>query len=197
MSCGLATIGVPGPVEPWVELGFDVTGGHVAVANGAVAVGEVGLTVAGPSPLPTDVDGIPIASGDPLDAVSHPNGAFELDHLVWFTSSLERSSAAIETALGLECRRVRETSEVRQAFHRFDDVAGARGCILELAETDRVERSSLMGVVFSVRDLHELADTLGSDVVSPPKPAVQRGRWISSVRREVGLGTAVALMTPA
>lgn len=196
MTCRLAAIGVPGPAEPWQHLGFTISDGRIAVANGALAFDVDGLTVSGPASLPADVDGVAVAAGSPVAPVDHGNGAFELDHLVWFTSSLERASAAIEAALGLECRRVRETPEVRQAFHRFDDVEAARGCILELAETDRVERSSLMGVVFNVRDLHELAERLGPDVVSPPKPAVQRGRWISSVRRDVGLGTAVALMTP-
>lgn len=206
MTCRLAVIGVPGPAEPWERLGFHVVDGRIAVVNGAIAFGTAGLVVqrgeldgeldGGGAALPGDVDGIPLSVGERVAATDHPNGAFELDHLVWFTSSLDRSSAAIEAALGLPCRRVRETPEVRQAFHRFDGVDGARGCILELAETDRVERSSLMGVVFDVADLHTLAGELGPDLVSPPRRAVQQGRWISSVRRDVGLGTAVALMTP-
>jgi hypothetical protein len=50
--------------------------------------------------------------------------------------------------------------------------------------------------VLNVADLFDLADRLGPAVVSLPKPAVQPGRYIATVRRDVGLGTAVALMTP-
>ena len=44
------------------------------------------------------------------------------------TDDLERTSNAVSAALGLELRRIRETADVRQAFHRFPD----RGCIVEI-----------------------------------------------------------------
>lgn len=181
---------------PWSDVGFDVTDNAVAVANGAVLLGAMGLVVSGVDDLPTDLDGVPLSAGEVVPAGDHPNGAFEFDHLVLFTDSLARTSAAIEDTLGLECRRVRDTPDVRQAFHRFSDEPGARGCILELAETSRAERASLMGVVFNLRDLEGAAGRLGPELVSPPKSAVQQGRLISTVRRAAGLPTAVALMTP-
>lgn len=205
MSVQLASIGVPDAAEAWTSLGCTVVDGVVPFANGALLLGGDGLVVAAgdddlPGGLAPDLDGVPLAAGGLHQPVEHPSGTFELDHLVLLTDSLERTSAVVEATLGLECRRVRETATVRQAFHRFADVPGAsgvhRGCIVEVVESDRVERTTLMGVVVIAADLFELTDRLGPDVVSAPKPAVQRGRYIATVRRDVGLGTAVALMTP-
>lgn len=197
MTVHLAGIGVPDAPSAWQQLECTVIDGAVALANGALLLGREGIVVDGaPDGLPGDVEGVPLAVGGVVEPVAHPSGAFELDHLVLLTDSLERTSAAVEAALGLECRRVRETETVRQAFHRFDDAGGSRGCIVELVESDRVDRTTMMGVVLNVTDLFDLAERLGPDMVSFPKPAVQRGRYISTVRRGVGLGTSVALMTP-
>lgn len=191
----LAGIGVPDAPEAWATIGCVVLDGAVSLANGALLLGVDGLAVADAPPA-ADVEGVPVTVAPVREPVDHPCGAFELDHVVLLTDSLERTSAAVDAVLGLECRRVREAGPVRQAFHRFDDVDGARGCIVEVVESDRVERTTLMGVVLNVVDLFDLADRLGPAVMSLPKPAVQPGRHISTVRRDVGLGTAVALMTP-
>lgn len=203
MTTRLAGVGVPDVPEAWARLDCTVVEGAVPFANGALLLGRSGLVLAGAAGLDgpaADLEGIALAGGDAVAPVRHGSGAFELDHVVLLTDSLERTSAAIEAMLGLECRRVRETGTVRQAFHRFADVettAGrSRGCIVEVVESDRVERTTLMGVVLNVVDLFELAERLGPELMSAPKPAVQRGRYISTVRRDVGLGTAVALMTP-
>jgi len=52
------------------------------------------------------------------------------------------------------------------------------------------------GLVFSVADLDELVSSWGDEVVSAPRPAVQPGRRIASLRRGAGVATAVAFMTP-
>lgn len=197
MTVHLAGIGVPDAPSAWEAIGCTVVDGAVALANGALLLGRSGLVLA----EPLDVDhlaGIPLGTEPLLPAVEHPSGAFELDHLVLLTDSLERTSHSVEATLGLELRRIRETGTVRQAFHRFaDPPAGtSRGCIVEVVESGRVDRVTLMGVVVNVRDLFGLADRLGREVLTLPKPAVQRGRHIATVRRDVGLGTAVALMTP-
>lgn len=191
----LTGIGVPDVPDAWAAIGCSVIGGAVPLANGALLLGVEGFVVADPVAA-TGIEGVPLAVGPVREPESHPSGAFELDHLVLLTDSLERTSEAVQSTLGLECRRVREAGSVLQAFHRFADAGGSRGCIIEVVESDRVDRTTLMGVVANVADLFELADRLGPDVMSIPKPAVQRGRYISTVRRDVGLGTAVALMTP-
>ena len=85
-----------------------------------------------------------------LDAILEPGkpegaetGAFELDHVVLRTPHLDDTSAAVEAVLGLACRRVRETSTVRQAFHRFPDQGGVRGCIVEVVEDERATVTTL------------------------------------------------------
>ena len=200
----LAGIGVPDAAAAWEAIGCTVVDGAVPFANGALLLGVEGLLVDDvPAALtvPAGFEGVTLAVGPRRSAADHPSGAYELDHLVLLTDALERTSAAVHAALGLECRRIRDTGTVRQAFHRFDDVDGpgvdrVRGCIIEIVESDRVAATTMMGMVVIVADLFGLAERLGPDVLSAPKPAVQPGRHISTVRRDVGLGTAVAFMSP-
>ena len=197
MTTRLAGIGVPDAPAVWEAIGCTVVDGAVPLANGALLLGRAGLMVAGPLDA-TELEGVPLATHPVVPAVEHPSGAFELDHLVLLTESLERTSEMVHASLGLERRRVREAGPVRQAFHRFADPpdGASRGCIVEVVESDRISATTLMGVVVNVTDLFGLADQLGPDVMSLPKPAVQPGRHIATIRRDVGLGTAVALMTP-
>lgn len=197
MTCRLAGVGVPGDGTPWETVGFSVRDGAIAVANGALVLGESGLVVVdAPVDAPGEIEGVPVDAGELRAAADHPNGAFELDHLVLLTDSLERTSDAVHAALGLECRRVRETSTVRQAFHRFGDAGGSRGCIVEVVERVGQAETAVMGVVFNVVDLDALAHHHGDDVMSRPRDAVQPGRRIAAFRRDVGLPIPVAVMTP-
>lgn len=191
----LTGIGVGGDPVPWEVAGFTVDDGCVAVANGALLLDGLGLYVDQRVGEASNIDGVPLSIAPPRVAATHDNGAFELDHFVLLTNSLERTSEAVADTLGLECRRIRETPKMRQAFHRFDDVDAARGCIIEVVEQRGLDRTTLMGVVFNVRDLDALAARMGDDVLSRPKPAVQPGRRIATFRPAVELPTAVALMT--
>ena len=68
-----------------------------------------------------DIDGLPTRSVPPATPmlVEHPLGAIGLDHVVVTTDSLERTSAAIDTATGAPLKRVREVGSIRQGFHRL------------------------------------------------------------------------------
>lgn len=200
----LAAIRLGGTSDPWAALGFSVDAdGAVPLANGALVfddatTGMTGLEIAdwpAPSSGAADVDGVSVTAGDIRPALSHRNGATELDHVVVMTDSLERTGDAIEATLGLACKRIRETEVVRQGFHRFADEAAARGCIIEVVENAKVKETALFGLVVIVTDLHAMCAELGSDVISEPKPAVQPGRFIATVRQEVGLPTRVAFMS--
>ena len=183
-------------------LGFAVdVNDRVPFANGAITFGAaapgfvVDPSVEGAIDVPS-VDGVPVRPGEVVRAADHPNGAFEVDHVVLMTDSLERTSSIVADVLGLEQRRVRETDTVRQAFHRFPDQGGVRGCIVEVVETTRISGAALGGVVVNVVDL-DAACAVAGDLVGAPKPAVQTGRRIATVRREAGLSTALALMSVA
>ena len=193
----LAALRAPGEAEAWRPLGFTVDRDAVAFANGAVRFGASrwGLELEPPGREASVVDGIPVTTGVGERNVVHPNGAIELDHVVVMTDSIERTSAAIESALGLEQRRLRETATVRQAFHRFADAPdGTRGCIVEVVERPDVERVDIWGLVVIVDDIDRaVAESAG--LIGTPKAAVQPGRRIATVSRAVGLPLALALMS--
>lgn len=145
-------------------------------------------------------DGSPPAAGAP-PAVAHLNGVTALDHVVAITPALDRTVAALQAA-GLELRRVREeptpAGAPRQAFFRLGDV------ILEVVQApdDAIERSGgpdgpafFWGLAFKVADLDATAAMLGDERCTPPRPAVQPGRRIATLRRAAGIAVPVAFMT--
>lgn len=194
----LVAVQAGGTSDPWVAAGFacDLRT-RVPLRNGTLeftggSPGLSGLTVDSPGDVVNEIEGIPLHRGKAVPAVDHPNGCYEIDHLVILTDLLERTSHAVTQALGLECRRVRETDEVRQGFHRF----GERGAIIEIVERSDVRRVGLFGVVFNTIDLDGAIERLGPDSIGAARPAVQPGRRIATVRRGAGLGVPTALMTP-
>ena len=117
---------------------------------------------------------------------------FGIDHVVVNTPDLERTSNALLLATGAELKRIRDAGNgVRQGFHRLGDV------IIEIVSTPSMPAgiASLWGFVLNVADVNEVAAYLGPDVLSPPKPAVQKNRLIATFRGAVGLGVPVALMS--
>ena len=116
-----------------------------------------------------------------------------VDHVVLMTSSLQRTSDVIAERLGAPLKRVREAGGgVTQGFHRLGDV------IVEVVERPDAPPgpAHCWGLVFSVDDLDVLVAAWGDEVVSRPRAAVQPGRRIASLRREAGVATAVAFMSP-
>jgi hypothetical protein len=187
----------------WAALGF-------AMDGGACSVGEVRILAAGGAPGIRALgvaglrrerpDGLAIVSADDAHAprpaagagpapVRHPNGALAVDHVVALTDDVDRTAAALEAA-GLPLRRVRRPPEspVAQAFH----VAGT--LVVEVVQAPG-RAPSLWGLVVVVADLDAAAGLLG-DRLGRIGAAVQPGRRIATVRRDAGLSTALALMTP-
>ncbi len=194
----LASVVVGGDARAWAALGFTVdAAGAIAFANGAIEVepgppGAIALTVDASDAVTDVIGGVPLRFGTSVPAADHANGCFELDHVVIVTPSIDRTSAALADVLGLPQRRVRETATVRQAFHRFD----GRGCIIELVESARSVHAALWGLVVNTFDLDRFVELAGPDLVGEPKPAVQPGRRIATVRPAAGLGLPVAVMSP-
>ena len=190
---------VSSPVEPWQRLGLLVDDGVARIGGVQLRFvdghdGLVGWGIAESATETDHIDGLATyaAAAPEGHPPHHPLRIEGFDHVVVMTSSLERTCGAIEAATGAELRRIREAGPVRQGFHRLGEV------IVEVVETERVTAptASFWGFVWNVDDLHDACDRLGPEVISLPKPAVQSGRYIATVRSEVGLCLPLALMTP-
>jgi hypothetical protein len=196
---------VAASTDAWERIGLRVVDGiswiggvrlrFVPVVDGVEGV--LGWTLVGCPGRPVSIDGLPTTHlDDELDQVApeswqHEFGEAGFDHVVVMTSSLERTCGAITYATGEPLKRIREAGPIRQGFHRLGPA------IVEVVESDRVtaDTASFWGFVAIIDDLHDLAGRLGPSVMSMPKSAVQPGRFISSVRADVGLGLPFALMS--
>ncbi len=204
MSARVGELLIASPVEPWERIGLTVVDGAARIGSVTLrfvpgvagdASSLVGWGLVDSATPATDIDGLVTTHVAPVDGPSteHPLGIAGFDHVVVMTSSLERTCGAIEAATGAPLKRVREAGAgVRQGFHRLGEV------IVEVVETARITSptASFWGFVWNVHDLHEVCDRLGPEVIGLPKAAVQPGRFIATVRAQVGLGMPLALMTP-
>jgi hypothetical protein len=202
----------------WAALGFavDESGaceiGPIRVQLGAGDEdGIVGWALRDVPPGP--IDGLAtLSSGAPrrdgAAVAPQPNGAVGVDHVVVATPDLERTLGALDAA-GFALRRTRDVGALaRQAFFVVGDAvlevvgpvdAVAAGQTLELGPLGSVtggERARFWGLTLVSADLERTREAIGADLVSAPRPAVQPGRLIASLRREAGLGTRLAFMTP-
>jgi hypothetical protein len=187
-----------GAPSAWEALGFQVDGDACRIGTvtlrltGGDGAGILGWSLRGASTA--ELDGLPtevIAPTDPAlgpEAVEHPNGALQIDHVVVSSGNLDRTIAALEAA-GISLRRIREDRPRRMAFFRLGEV------ILEVVERDDGSPTGFWGLVVVVRDLDRLAADLG-ERLGPAHEAVQPGRRIASLRSGAGIGPALAFMSP-
>lgn len=199
----------------WIAAGFDVREAH---GRAWTAIGDVVIELVGPdsgrgivawrfdevvltNDGPIDdrsIDGIRtlVGSANLSTNVEHHNLVSHLDHVVMFTPDLQRTMGAL-AATGFEARRTRDipgTEPLRQQVFFW-----AGPTIIELvgpAEPTGDAPATLWGLAVTCDDLdgaHQRLDgTLGM-----PKPAVQRGRRIATLRtRDIDISTAIAFMTP-
>ena len=216
----LVEVCVGGDVVPWESLGLgfsnsscDLSGVRLTVRGGVSGFAHWTIAVDGPSTegssvavperieingMSTEIvrrsseehDGPSVIAGPSMMSGQRILG---VDHVVVNTGDADRTCAAFVDSLGLDVRRTRDAGNgVEQRFFKMDNT------IIEVVSGPHTRGSgaSLWGLVVSVDDLFDLAETLGPDVLSPPKRAVQPGRFISTVRGSVGLGVPFALMTP-
>jgi hypothetical protein len=192
----------------WSALGFALDGDTCVVGDARIRLagrdagdGLVGWSLR--DVTSTQLDGLPTTRSDrpPPAPPAHPNGLVAIDHVVAITPALDRTVAALRAA-GLDLRRIREeptpAGAPRQAFFRLGSV------ILEVVQApeDALERSGgadgpafFWGLAFKVADLDATVAAIGEDRCSGPRPAVQPGRRIATLRRSAGLAVPVALMT--
>jgi hypothetical protein len=194
--------------EAWASAGFRVEGDvcDVGTVRIRLAGRDAGrrLTSWSLRDWPgAELDGLPTmrSEGPARDpAEPHPNHVTTLDHVVAFSPDLDRTVAALDEA-GLDLRRVREeptpAGAPRQAFFRVGEA------ILEVIQApedspvmkDPTGPAGFWGLAFVVDDIDAAVASFADGHVSGPRPAVQEGRRIATVRREAGLGLPVALMS--
>jgi hypothetical protein len=192
----------------WQALGFELDGEtcvvgdvRIRLAGSAAGNGLVGWSLRDIEV--TDLDGLATMRSDrpaPLDHPAHPNGITALDHVVAIAPALERTVAALQAA-GLDLRRIREeptpAGAPRQAFFRLGanilEVVQEPAEATEGAGGDRP--AFFWGLAFVAPDLDATVAALRENV-SEPRPAVQSGRRIATLRRSAGLALPIALMTP-
>lgn len=189
--------------EAWAAAGFSVEGDEVAIGGvRVICTGDGGgadrWRLRADDDVPSSVDGIATTATaqDPPAPGVHPNGVVGFDHLVLRSPDLDRTSAALGS-LGLDLRRTRDVDlgaqSVQQRFFRMGEV------ILELVGPPSPASDGacrIWGYALVTEDIDASAAHLGEHC-SAPKPAVQPGRRIATVRtRELGIGPTIALMTP-
>lgn len=187
----------------WAAAGFAVDGDEVAIGGVRVVCTDDGggsdrWRLRADGDVPTSVDGIATTSTahDPPEPGLHPNGVVAFDHVVLRSPDLDRTTAALGE-LGLDLRRTRDVDlgaqAIQQRFFRMGEV------ILELVgppEPDGDGPCRIWGYALVTDDIDASAAHLG-DRCSAPKPAVQPGRRIATVRTgDLGIGPTIALMTP-
>ncbi len=172
-------------VEPTVDGATGIVGWAMSgVADGLGADNDATL-----------IDGLVTSLVEPVGPVfaQHELGASGLDHVVVMTHDLGRTTDAIAVVTGHELKRIREVGTMRQGFHRI----GRGGLIVEVVERPEIDPgpASFWGLVLNVDDLDAACERIGDDRISAPKDAVQPGRRIATIDKDVGLGLPVALMT--
>jgi hypothetical protein len=194
--------------ERWAALGF-------SVLDGAVQLGTVRLRLAGTGAgrgivgwslraiSSTELDGLTTTRSQapqPAAAPPHANGIVRIDHVVAMSPALDRSVLALQQA-GLELRRIREqptpAGAPRQAFFRLgaeilEVVQEPQHVVEQHGGADRPAR--LWGLALLSQDLDRTVQALAG-AAGEPRPAVQPGRRIATLRRDAGLALPVALMS--
>jgi hypothetical protein len=173
--------------------GGGAAGGGDGRGDGRGDSGELGDGVLDGLPTTVAADAGPNAASATGDhgPGGHPNGVTHIDHVVVLTPDLDRTTAAIGV-LGIEARRTREAGPGRlQRFFRLGEA------ILELvgpAEPRGDGPARFYGLAFTVADIDATADLLAGRI-SPPKPAVQPGRRIATLRAGDAVSVPVAFMS--
>jgi hypothetical protein len=197
---------VADPPALWAELGFRVEGDVCDIGTVRVRLDpDAGKRVARWSLRGIDsdaLDGIAtdISTSAPREpAPPHPNGVTSIDHVVVFTPDLDRTIGVLEAA-GLDLRRIREeptpAGAPRQAFFRLGEVILECVQLPDSPELDRSRNARLWGLAVRVQDMDATAAVLGGRL-GEPRPAVQEGRTIATLRRDAGSTVPLAFMTPA
>src|SRR3954470_5275586 len=195
---------VADPPELWEELGFRVEDDCCDIGTVRIRLdSRAGKRIASGSRRgvqPNELDGLAptVSSSEPREpAQPHPNGVVAIDHVVAFCPDLDRTVAALEAA-GMDLRRIREeptpAGAPRQAFFRLGEVILECVQLPDSPELDRSRAACLWGLAVRTADMDATATYLG-DRLGEPRPAVQEGRTIATLKRDARSTVPLAFMT--
>jgi hypothetical protein len=194
----LAELAIADPPERWQALGFEVDeNGNLDIGGVRVRLGGEGTGITSWSLIRVNamgsIDGLPTPVPRvlrPPPFKTHPNGATGIDHVVVFSSDLDRTGSALARA-GVALKRIHESPRGRMGFRRVGPA------ILEVVQRDDLdgEETQFWGLAIVVISLEELQDRLG-DLLGPINPATQVGRRIATLTADAGLSTELAFMSP-
>src|SRR4051794_2231603 len=192
------------PPELWEELGFRVEADACQIGTVRVRLDSragkriVSWSLRGAGHDQLDGLATQLSSGEARDAAEpHPNGVTAIDHVVAFSPDLDRTVAALKAA-GLDLRRIREeptpAGAPRQAFFRLGEVILECVQLPDSPDLDASRSARLWGLAVRTADMDTTAAYLG-DRLGEPRPAVQDGRTIATLRRDAGSTVPLAFMT--
>jgi hypothetical protein len=185
----------------WRDAGFTVDGDVAALGSVRVRLagqrddrrGITAWTLCGDVAPVDAIDHLPteVLERAPVAPALHANGTTAIDHIVIATPDWPRTIAALEK-VGFDLRRERDAGRMRQGFFKAGPV------VLEVVGGHEVTGdgpASFFGLALNVADLDATKAFYG-DLLGDPKPAVQPGRRIATLRhRDAGLSTAIAFMS--
>lgn len=188
----------------WERAGFSVENGATAI--GGIAIRFVPQAQAGDRRgiigwemteiEDGSIDGIMsiLTDTEPAAPIEHPNRTSRIDHVVVMTPDLDRTVGSLR-AFGFSPRRTRDVpgTDRRQVF------LWAGETILEVvgsAASTGSAPASIWGLALTTDDLDAAVEALG-DRLTEPKPAVQPGRRIATIKtKDLDITPALAMMTP-
>jgi len=142
-------------------------------------------------PIPTSFTENPV----PEPSIVHPNGSVGFHHVVLMVPEFDRGKAALSNA-GVQVEHGRPfgspDKEMLPSAPKMGDIE------LELIGPESEDRSrtwELWGLVIAVSDIDATSELLGN-LLGQVKPAVQPYRRIATLKKEAGLGVAVAFLGP-
>lgn len=192
----------------WAAAGFSVDGQRLVLGKTVIELigsegkrGIVGWALDG---VTSDIGGLPtviVPDHHQPEAVSHPNMAFAIDHVVVASRDPARTSAAFG-AVGMDERK-RITLPGTNGGDREQRFFWAGRVIVELvgpaspeSTEDVSSTASFWGLALVSANLEIALSTMG-DALGEPKDAVQPGRKIATVRtKELDISVPIALMSP-